>query len=258
MTDRRAASLVVVIVALAATVSGGQSSAKRNPAFNPADYPKSEFLVTQTVHTFGAVKIRIIHAKRRKEVETPPSFCRAWVDITRGESLLRRLFYNDFEPVGYSYGVFVPAKQPSPDYFVLVKEGDYDGHLLLVNGSGKITDTLGGRFFVTADRRFLVSEYASDLAGLAVYDLAQGRLILHSTDVAPVQNWYQDREGYFFTESEWSGNSGEAHEKPDLAYGLDLKHVKIIKSSLSPQRLKSASPVKYDFDPRQYDDCTSH
>jgi|SRR5271157_91706 len=248
---------VGVLIALATTASVGRPAAKKNLVFNPADYPRSEFQVTQTTHAFGAVKIRIIHAKRRKEIMTPPSFCRAWVEVTRGDTLVRRIFYNDFEPVGYSYGVFVPAKQPSPDYFVLVKEGDYDGHLLLVNGSGNVTDTLGGRFFVTADRRFLVSEYSSDLAGLAVFDLTQGRLILHSTDVAYAQNWYRDQQGYFFTESEWSANSGEPHERLGVAYGLDLKRGKIVESSLSSLRLKSASPVKYDFDPRQYSDCVS-
>ena len=41
---------------------------------------------------------------------------------------------DDIEPVGFSYGLFVPKRQPVPSYFVALKEGDYDGRLLLPGG----------------------------------------------------------------------------------------------------------------------------
>jgi hypothetical protein len=41
---------------------------------------------------------------------------------------------------------------------VAVKEGDYDGRQLLVDKDGSTHDLLGGVFFLTEDRRFLVSE----------------------------------------------------------------------------------------------------
>jgi hypothetical protein len=249
-------ALSYALALLAATISVAQSSDKKTPPFKPADYPKTEFQVTRASHALRDIKIRIVHVKRRKESPTPPSFCRAWVEITRGGTLVRRIYYGDLEPVGYSFGVFVPAKQPSPEYFVLVKEGDYDGHLLLANSAGDVTDTLGGSYFV-ARGRFLVSRYASDEAGLAIFDLEAHKLILRATDIPYVENWYKDNTGYFFTESEWSGTSGVAHEKAGVAYRLNLSQGKIVKTDISPSKLKSATAVKYDFDPRQYQDCVS-
>jgi hypothetical protein len=126
----------LVAVAVAASVSVGQPDGKKTLAFKPADYPNSDFRVTQSSHALGAIEIRIIHAKKRKPNASPPSYCRAWAEISRGQTLLQRIYFGDIEPVGYSYGIFVPAKQPAPDYFALVKEGDYDGRLLLVNSDG--------------------------------------------------------------------------------------------------------------------------
>jgi hypothetical protein len=234
-----------------------QLAAQEAPAFNPRAYPSAKYQVTRTSHILGGVTIQIIHAKKRKPNGSPPSYCRAWVEVSRGENLLRRIHYSDFEPVGFSYGVFVPAKQPSEDYFALVKEGDYDGHLLLVDREGVVTDLLGGFFFVIAGGRFIVSEYLSDESGLAVFDLKAHRLLMQSTEIPDIQNWYKDGAGYFFTESEWSNGSPYPHEKPNVAYRLDLSGRKVVKISMGPQQLKSAARVEHDFDPRKSADCVS-
>lgn len=234
-----------------------QLAAQKAPAFAPRDYPSTEYKVTRASHPLGDVTIQVIQAKKRKPNGSAPSNCRAWVEVSRGEKLLRRIYYGDIDPVGFSYGVFVPAKQPDADYFALVKEGDYDGRLLLVDKQGVVTDLLGGFFFVTADGRFIVSEYSSDESGLAVFDLKVHRLLMQSTEIPNFQSWYKDRSGYFFTESEWSNGSPYPHEKPDVAYRLDLKMRKVVKSGMDPQRLKSATRVEDDFDPRKSPDCVS-
>jgi len=252
-TGRGASRLAILTVIFGLT----QLAAQKAPAFTPHDYPSTEYKVTRASHTFGDVTIQVIQAKKRKPNQSAPSYCRAWVEVSSEGRLLKRIRYSDFEPVGYSYGVFVPAKQPSADYFTLVKEGDYDGHLLLVDRRGVVTDLLGGRFFVTAGGRFIVSEYSSDSPGLAVFDLKARRLLLQSTEIPYIQNWYKDSAGYFFTESEWSNGSGSPDEKPNVAYRLDLKGRKVVKISVDPQRLKSAAHVEDDFDPRKSPDCVS-
>jgi hypothetical protein len=232
-------------------------AAQKAPAFTPRAYPSAEYKVTRASHTLGDVTIQVIQAKKQKPNESAPSYCRAWVEVSRGEKLLRRIYYSDFEPVGYSYGVFVPARQPSADYFALVKEGDYDGHLLLVDKQGVVTDLMGGSFFVIADGRFIVSQYSSDSSGLAVFDLQAHRPLLQSKEIPYIQNWYKDGSGYFFTESEWSNGSPYPHEKPAVAYRLDLNGRKVVKISMEPQRLKSATRIEDDFDPRRFPDCVS-
>lgn len=255
MNKRSSFTLLAGMLLLAPAVAVGQSRPEKVPAFHFSDYPKSEFQVTQTTHILGEISVHIIQAKRRRGSATVPSYCRAWVEVARNEKLIRRIYYDDFEPVGYKYGIFVPAKQPSSDYFVLVKEGDYDGRLLLVDKSGHVTNTFGGSYFV-ANGKFLISQYSSDEAGLAVFDLEAHKLILRTGDVPYIERWYKNGGGYFFTESEWSG-SGEAHEKAGIAYRLNLQQGKISAVNMDLTVLHAAFPVKYDFDPRQYADCES-
>jgi hypothetical protein len=112
-------------------------------------------------------------------------------------------------------------------------------------------------FFLTSDGRFLVSQYVSDSAGLAVFDLRTHERTIQSTEIPYIQNWYRDSSGYFFTESEWSGASGEPHEKQGVVYRLDLKVKKILKTTITSAALQSATRVKYDFDPRRHEDCVS-
>jgi len=232
-------------------------AAQKVPAFVPGNYPSSKYKVTQASHQIGDLTIQVIQAKKRKPNGSAPRFCRAWVEVSRGDKLMRRIYYGDFEPVGYSFGVFIPGKQPSADYFALIKEGDYDGHLLLIDKQGAVTDLMGGFFFVTADGKFIVSQYSSDNSGLAVFDLKAHRLLMQSTEIPYIQNWYKDHSGYFFIESEWSNGSSYPHEKPDVAYRLDLSGRKVVKIGMDPQHLKSAARVEYDFDPRKYADCVS-
>jgi len=247
-----AAVAVLTLWSLAQSPTGGVRP------FAARDYPAAKYQVTQSSHALGDVTIRVVHAKKRKPDGSAPSYCRAWVEVSKDKKLLRRIHYSDFEPVGFSYGVFVPSKQPSADYFVLVKEGDYDGHLLLVDREGKVTDLLGGFYFLTTDKRFLVSEYSSDSSGLAVFDMQAHRLLFQSTDVPYVQEWYKERSGYFFTESVWSNGESVPHEGRDAIYRLDLRARKFVKSSIDPKVFQSATRIAFDFDPRQSEDCTSH
>jgi hypothetical protein len=84
--------------------------------------------------------------------------------------------------VGFSYGIFLPKQRPSPDYFVAVKEGDYDGRLFLISREGQVTDLPGGFYFVPAARRFLV-KYVSDTYALTVFDLEKDSTVLAWRDV---------------------------------------------------------------------------
>lgn len=95
------------------------SVAEKVPAFSARDYPSGKYQVTQSSHELNDVSIRVIQVKKRKPDGSAPSYCRAWVEVSRGNRLLRQIYYADFEPVGFSYGVFVPSKQPSTDYLVL-------------------------------------------------------------------------------------------------------------------------------------------
>ena len=177
----------------------------------------------------------------------PPHYCRAWVDVLKGEQLVKRFYYDDIEPVGFSFGVFAPKQQPAPDYFMVVKEGDYDGRLVLVDKQGTAIDLPGGFYFVTRDKKFLVSRHSSDEPGLTVFDLGNHRVTLQPKGMFDGNSWYHDKLGYFVTDYENPGNAGR----------LDLRNHRLVEIKVSESDLKKATKVQYDFDPRKKEDCTS-
>jgi hypothetical protein len=108
-----------------------------------------------------------------------------------------------------------PRTAASADFFVAVKDGDYDGRLFVVSKDGEVADLIGGSYFITADHEFLVSEYSSDLHAIVVFDLGENRKVLESRNIAEIDTWYRDDAGYFFTEY---GKPGHA-DRLDFASG---------------------------------------
>ena len=237
----------IVFVAIAVAALWGQTPAPRKGSkpFVAREYPAGKFRVSKNDYALGEITVRVINVKNLGYVN-PPQYCRAWVDILKGEQLVKRFYYDDIEPVGFSFGAFVPRHQPVPDYF-MVKEGDYDGRLLLIDKDGGVVDLPGGFHFVTSDKKFLVSEHSSDEPGLTVFDLATHRIILQPKDVPEIGSWYRDEQGYFFMKYEAPGN----------AQRLDLVNRRFLKINVSPNDRKKATKVRYDFDPRKKQDCTS-
>ena len=128
-----------------------------------------------------------------------------------------------------------------------VKEGDYDGRLLLVSKDGVTHDLIGGWFFLTEDRRFLVTEYFSDLYEVVVSISKR------------IRKYWRHR---IFRRSEvgiktipdislWST------ARPDHAERLDLERGQLVKITVSPAERSTARKVMYDFDARKMRDCTS-
>ena len=226
------------------------------PEFTPQKYPPKIFRVTQNVYSLGDITVRVIEVKNQTDNKKTPHWCRAWLEVGKADHSLKRLYYNDIEPVGANYGIFIPKKQPSPDFFVAAKEGDYDGRLLLVSKAGKLSELRGGRWFVTSNGQFLVSEYSSDEAALTVVDLTTGHTVLTTKpdDVPHVDKWYRDASGYFFSESDAPANGSTTE-----VYRLDIRHGRILKISTPASSLTTAKRVRYDFDAyaQKKQDCTA-
>ena len=238
---------MLVFVAIAAAV-WGQTPAPRKASqpFVAREYPAGKFRVSKNDYALGEIAVRVINVKNLGYVNSP-QYCRAWVDVLRGERLVKRFYYDNIEPVGFSFGAFVPKQQLAPDYFVVVKEGDYDGRLLLIDKQGSVVDLPGGFYFVTSDKKFLVSEHSSDEPGLTVFDLASHRTVLQPEDVPQIGSWYRDDRGYFFME----------YERPGNAQRLEPENHRILKINVTANDRNNATKVQYDFDPRKKQDCTS-
>lgn len=237
-----------------------QSSSDDNfQPFVPKDYDPKEFHVSQSEHYNGSTLIRIIQAKKiSKNYNEPPYLCRAWIEITKAKQAVFKKYFDDIDAVAFSYGLFIPDMQPPSPYFAVVKNGDYDGHLYLVNGDGKINDLMGGFYFITNDKRYLFSQYASDGTGLVVFDLKAGQTVYSSDKIPYIHQWYVKDGVYFFTESEWiRSNLGTPTEKAGIAHFFDFKTQQIISKEITAAEIAAAKTLAYDFDPRQYKDCTT-
>jgi hypothetical protein len=141
--------------------------------YQQSDYDPSS--VTKKTYVHGEVQITLIQVKDTKDstVDGLGGYCRAWLQIQKGEEVVDEKYYDDIYPVGGKYGLFVPRNQPSQNYFIVLVLGGYSGQLLLINRKGQIVDLRGGPLFVTSDRRFIFSTYSSDLSGLSVFDLGK-------------------------------------------------------------------------------------
>jgi hypothetical protein len=201
--------------------------------------------------------VRIIQAKRVDGFsEKAPSYCRAWLEIWKGDRMLRQFYFDDIEPNGGNYGIFVPVRQPLTNDFIAVKEGDYDGRLLLISQDGTATDLPGGYYFATPDKRYLVGLHSRDNDALVVVDIARRKVVLDGDKegVPEIHSWYLDDSGYFFTEVDQADNESELKE---FVYRLDLEHLRIAKVNMSHASQSRARRVDYDFDPRSMTDCGS-
>lgn len=229
--------------------------------FQQSDYDPAS--VTTKTYVHGEVQVTLIQVKDIKDspVQGLGGYCRAWLQVRKGKELLEEKYYDDIYPLGGKYGLFVPHIQPSHNYFIVVALGSYNGRLLLINRKGQILDLMGGRFFVTSDRRFIFSTRDSDLSGLTVFDLVHGEVV-YSAEITPdVQDWHQSKLGYFFTESDWNGStSGKPHAKQEVIHLFDFKTKAILEKRIDVGTVKGARKIVDDFAPYQqhpqYPDCT--
>lgn len=169
----------------------------RAKAFSSADYEPDKWLVKIQNVTLGEIEIRMIHAQSRGLEEEPQ--CKAWLEVRKGTKVTGSLFYDDIAPDSGVAGIFAPQKQPREDLFIAYKFGDYDGRLLVVDRTGRITDLVGGQFYTNEDNDLLFANYASDQNGVTVYDLAKNDWLL--SDSAKIKyklgQWYYKDDEYF-------------------------------------------------------------
>ena len=215
--------------------------------------------ISRKEFSHGDVTVRVTQVKNAG-YKLLPYTCRAWFEVRKDNRLIKRQYYDDIDPSGFSYGIFVPKQQPIEDYFVAVKEGDYDGRLLLVSRDGALSNLPGGFYFLTDDKRFLLEEYASDDSSLVVVDVSMHKMVIDARDdssIPEVLNWYRDTVGYFFTEPDPASKAWPPTEKRGHVYRLDLRNLKVTKIGGEPRMFANAHKVSYDFDPRKKRDCSS-
>ena len=239
--------LPALLLAFALLPGFSQTRQEKTPPFRASEYPSAKFEVTKASYPLGELQIKIIEVKKRKPDAELPTNCRAWIDITREAQLLKRIYFEDIEAVGWRYGLFVPRRQPLPGYFLAVTIGDYDGRLILVTQDGKARDIPGGRYFLSASKRYLMSSYNSDEPYELVYDTLLRKVAAKGEFGDQEYQWFLDPKGYFVG----------VKDRPDEIRRLDLRRGTFVKELSSQESRGKARRVPYEFDPTEMKDCTA-
>ncbi len=222
--------------------------------FQPADYPESSAKTFTISVPNSKVSVEALQVKRLNEKHSNPRYCRAWVTITNDGKKVNSEYFNDINGLGGPCGLYFPKKPISDNYRGIVKLGDYDGRLLLVNNAGKYWNLPGGSFFTSKDKKLLFSTHECDApAGLLVFDLQKGATIFATNEkgkeVPPVvDKWYFDGENYFFTVQSTDQSKAAAGKDSKEIYLFDSKTKKLVKKYLPQAKLSAAAAeVEYDF-----------
>jgi len=229
-----------------------------NPVTEEAEQRIAELSFSECTYIHGSIKIKIVQTKKLidkfKETENRSFQCSAFIELSKGTNIIKRFNFRKMHPVGYHYGIFVPKVQPASEYFILIKLGDYDGRILLIDKDGVLKNLPGGLFFITENKRYLFSQYSSDDSSFLVFDLHLGKIVYTSTDIPYIHQWYCKNGRYFFTVSEWVSNSPLPIENRNIIYAYDLISHTLSKESGAPW-LQGASKQFYDFHPKEYINC---
>ena len=248
------------VVALALFPSAIAAESASSPASWPpvsaAQYDSRLHRLTVAEYKHGKATVRIAQLKRIGEFTgTPPYACRAWLQVLSGGRVAWQVHFDDIDPSGSSYGLFVPKAQPHP-FLAVVKNGDYAGRLYLIGKDGSVLESIGGSYILTSDGRHLISVLLSDVSGIAVVDLEMTKALFSVQETPPIYDWYQTGMTYFFTEAEWlPSNRARATEKLDEVYLVDIEHRRIRAQRSSLTTMQQARKVTFSFDPDEYVDC---
>jgi hypothetical protein len=162
---------------------------------------------TRTVYPFAGLQVEITQKKPLQRGSD--QYCRAEVRVVKGGSVIAHRLFPNFEPNGDTYGLFVPKMQPSSDYFLIVKRGDYDGRTLLIDKNGQLKDLPGGTFWVVPDKGLLFSNSVQDSdQGPVIFDLRSGAVV-HDQLPFCFAHWYRNGEVLFFTTYVQDGSGKE-------------------------------------------------
>ena len=222
------------------------------------DYDPKQFRITTRDIQHGQALIRMVQLRKIGRQKTAPRVCRAWlmVDVA-GKPVFER-YFADIDPVGASFGLFLPGRQVPKPYFAIVKLGDYDGRLFLIHEDGRVIDLEGGFYIVSQDKQFIFSQHASDVDRVVVFDVAAGATHFVARDLPHIHEWFLIDGNYVFTEAEWdSDDKAGPRAKEGVLYRFDLEDREVEELDVEADDMRGARKVAYTFDPRQHRDCTS-
>ncbi len=152
---------------------------------------RDAFLACERTYGVGRASV-LLRQERNLDSDAHPELptCRASLESRVGATRIQLLEFDDIEPVGGPYGLFVPPEQPVRGHLLVLKIGDYDGRLIIVDPGGAFRNVNGGAYVVVHDCRLLLSRYDADLPGFTMIDTDTGAVLAENEDLW-VADWYR-------------------------------------------------------------------
>ena len=166
----------------------------------------------------------------RKKFDGDDFNCKAIIQTRTKNRNIDELYFENIEPVGSSYGICFTKNQINKKYIIGSKYGDYKGLVIIINSNGKILRESGGNYFVSEDKKYLISDWHSDLTGITIFDLEKNAIVYSKKLPVYLSKWFVDNGKYYA--AQWSENN-----EIDTIYTFDLSSFSLSKTKLSLSKL---------------------
>ena len=274
---RKAISYLVLLITFLCVTQDlfSQKTVDYIKQFKTKDYPTSMFQIRYDSVNFLNYSILIVHVYNVSYPGIVDSTytlrdsnyfdCRGWLFIKQGKKVIHTIYYSGLNAVGGCSGIYLPHVQPRKDYFLIVKYGDYDGNIIILDAYGNVTKEMGGSIEVSPDKRYLFSDYDSDLPGVTIYDFEKHKTLLTPDSLEidsglgepQIGRWYYQDNKYIarvYTDA-------EEGEYPDTVHitiaTYDTKKNKIVYSKKDKGFLKNSNLLPGSFDVSVFSDTTN-
>lgn len=198
-------------------------------------YFDNEFNIEFQTFTLDSVIIDIAQIFR-KEFDGDNFNCKAIIQTTKKNRIIDELYFENIEPVGSSYGICFNEKQPNKEFLIGSKYGDYSGEIIIIDQNGKVINESGGDYFLSANKRYVISDWYSDLSGITVFNFETNKVVCSKELPVYLSKWYENAEKYYA--AKWSGN-----KENDDVYEFDLDCFSFKKTELNLDELHQLNKV---------------
>lgn len=196
--------------------------------------------------SWNDLQVYVIHVAPKNEVndynekyQTDIVDCSAKMKIFKNNKEINSFEYINIDAVGSCAGVSFPKNQFSNKFLFGCKYGDYDGRVIQIDLNGKMVDYTGGNYFVTNDKKYLISEWYSDLRGITIIDIENGKEYFEKEFKNDFADWFEHDGEYYNCEiNENNRYSGQV-------YKLNLKAKKFQRMKINFKTVLNYKKVEF-------------
>jgi hypothetical protein len=198
----------------------------------------TNYIVTSNFYHHKSIDIEISQAKRKYNHGYESPFNIGRVFIKSGNFIIDSLIFPDIKAYGGHAGLDIPERKFSDSLFAIIKRGDYDGRLYLINTKGKVFNFPGGEYFISKDKKLLFSISESDCSGIDIIDLKTLKSIYSITCLSKNPDyWFFYDKKYYYTSLDIK-DSVYVYEGPIKGF---------VSYFMDKRTFKSAEKIKLDF-----------